>query len=158
MRKTLSLFVILMVSSSCATRTGKVAGVIAGGSTALGAIVLASPCDGKGDECGLVNGMTASLFFGVAGIALVTAIVAEARHSASEPAPTPIAMRAIKPVAPPPRPATRPEVVELMVSASVEASVGRCITVRELAKRVEALDRDFYASVFLVDPTIQRCN
>jgi hypothetical protein len=147
--------VAMVCLSACATRTGKVAGVVAGGSTLLAVASFSSSCDGGGDECELGHNIGGALLLGVAGVALVTAAIAEARHTPEVAAPLPLVRETPKPV---PRKPADPAVVELMVSASVEASVGRCVTVRELATRVNQMDKDFYETVFRVDPAIQRCD
>lgn len=71
--------VLLLAVASCATRTGKVAGIVAGVSTGVGTLAIAAPC--SDDECDVVDAANGVLFFGIAGIALVTALVAEAAAS-----------------------------------------------------------------------------
>ena len=75
------LAALLLVTSlfACATRTGRVAGVTAGVSTLVGAVAIASPCDD--DECAVTDAVSGVMFFGIAGLAIVTAVVAEALHA-----------------------------------------------------------------------------
>lgn len=148
-----------LLLASCATRTGKVAGVVAATSTTVGVATISAPC--SDDECATTDAVKGVVFFGIAAIALATALVAEARHALSEQAPAPLASQPA-PAAQPaaiarPHATASPEAVELLVSASIAASAGRCVTVRELGKRLQVLDAALYASTFVVDPAIQRC-
>jgi hypothetical protein len=150
--------VILAIVPACATTTGKVAGTVAAVSTGLAIGIQASGCGGSGDECGLIHGMESGVLLGVAGIAVITALVAESRHHAE--APQPIAQHREASISPPPRAITvqrDPRVAELSASASIEASLGRCTTVAVLGDQIRALDAEYYGAVFLTDPTIARC-
>ncbi len=150
------LALALVLAPACATTTGKVAGGVAAGSVALAVGIQASGCSGGGDECAAGHGIGTTLLLGVAGVAAITALVAESRHHA-EPEPTPIA-RVHEPVVRRPVVLARdPAVVELAASASVEASLGRCGTVAVLGDRIRALDAEYYATVFTVDAAIARC-
>ena len=143
---------MVLLLASCATRTGKVAGVVAATSTVVGVATISAPC--SDDECATTDAAKGVVFFGITAIALATALIAEARHALTEQPPAPPAQPA--PIAEP-RPTANPEAVELLVSASIAASAGRCVTVRELGKRLQVLDAALHASAFIVDPAIQRC-
>jgi len=84
MSKLLALLALLTISA-CATRTGKIAGVVAGASTVLAVTSFASSCDGGGDECEILSNIGGAALLGVAGISVVIAAIAEAQHSSAAP-------------------------------------------------------------------------
>jgi hypothetical protein len=80
MRNSLACLLVVISLSACATRTGRVAGVVAGASTVIGTVAITAPC--SDDECAVTDAVNGVVFFGIAGIALVTAVVAELLHAA----------------------------------------------------------------------------
>ncbi len=158
--RALTLFLALAIVPSCATRTGKIATGIATGATLLTVGVAVSPC--TDDECGPVKAVEGTTLVGIAVVALIVAAVAEGRHHEAAPlvalkpsAPVPSAPRAPMIASAPAR--LDPKLVELTVSASVEASLGRCAAVDLIGRHVRTLDAAYFDRVFLADTAIQRC-
>jgi hypothetical protein len=166
MTKRLALLLALATIPACATRTGKVAGVVAGGSTVLAVGVLAGGCGGTGEECGVVKVAGGGVLLGTAVVALLVAAAAEGVHhvndpeTAAAPPPTKLASAPVARVRRAPTPIAAPidpKLVELTVSASVEASLGRCASVDVIGEHVRGLDPTYFERVFLADTAIQRC-
>ena len=150
--------VLLALAPACQSTSGKVAGVVALSSLALGVTLVGTGCPSSGqDECAALHRIGGMALIGLASVAGIVTVVAESRYHAE--APQPIARQA-EAAAPTPRPVSlreNPRVVELSTSASIEASLGRCATVAVLGAEIRALDGDYYTRVFLTDPAIARC-
>ena len=152
--RALSLVLVAALVPACATRTGKVAGVVSASASALTVAAVAAPCSDS--ECEPIRAAKGSILVGTALIALIVAVVAEGRHQPE--APRPIPREPAPPVASVPATGpVDPELTELTVSARVEASLGRCAAVEVIGQHVRTLDAAYFARVFVPDPAIQRC-
>jgi hypothetical protein len=80
----LACLLALSLSTACATSTGKVAGGVAAGSVALGALTMSGGSDCR-DDCADANLVSGMVFGGTALVALAVAVVAEAGHHENAP-------------------------------------------------------------------------
>ncbi len=149
----------------CATTTGKVAGGVAAVSTTLAIATSADrrPC--SNEECDIGRNIGTAFLLGVAGVAVIAALIAEHRHDmVVEAAATPIvvapAFKHARPGGALPGPAGSTydaHAIELGTSASIEASLGRCSSAAILGERARELDAKYYFTVLVADRAFAGC-
>ena len=157
MRGIAFILVALLVTSSCTTRQ-RIAGGGAGAAV-VGVVLGFSTSTRDENEFGTREYVGIGLLLG----GLATLFVAAALEESSTSETKTREIKATPAVAPGPNPAAvqaqqkREQAWGLTRQAQDAARTNNCAKVTELSARVGALDRDFYADVFMKDVAIQQC-